>query len=93
MRAILDVKYKNADLHKFMETWCQILTITQRNKLLKLLQISEELFDGLNLKFFEHFIEANDGPFKGSTPPMVDLSTYIFKYLNTGKITFCHYQR
>ena len=41
----------------------------------------------LNLKFFEHFIEANDGPFKGSTPPMVDLSTYIFKYLNTGKIT------
>ena len=29
-----------------METQCQCLTITQRNELLKLLQKSEELFDG-----------------------------------------------
>ena len=42
---------------------------------------------GLNLKFSEHVIEADDGTFKGSTTPMVDLGTYIFKYLNTGKIT------
>ena len=39
------------------------------------------------LKFSEHKIEANDGPFKGSTTPMVDLDAYIFEYLNTGKIT------
>ena len=41
----------------------------------------------LNLKHYKHVIEAGDGPFKGSTTPMVNLSTYIFKYLNTGKIT------
>ena len=42
---------------------------------------------GLNLKFYEHVIEADDGLFKGSTTPMVDLGTYGFKYLNTGTIT------
>ena len=42
---------------------------------------------GLNLEFSEHFIKANDGHFKGSTEPIVDLGTYIFKDLNTGKIT------
>ena len=42
---------------------------------------------GLNLKFSEHVIEAGDGPFNGSTTPMVDLGTYIFKDLNTGEIT------
>ena len=42
---------------------------------------------GLNLKFSEHVIEADDGPFNGSTMPMVDLGTYIFKDLNTGKFT------
>ena len=41
---------------------------------------------GLNLKFSERVIEAGDGTFKGSTAPMVYLSTYEFKYLNTGKI-------
>ena len=30
----------------------------------------------LNLKFYYHVIEADDGPFKGSTTPMVDLGTY-----------------
>ena len=33
---------------------------------------------GLNLKFSEHVIEADDGPFKGSTTPMVDLVMYKF---------------
>ena len=42
---------------------------------------------GLNLKLSDHFIEADDGPFKGSTSPMVDMGTYEFKYLNTGNIT------
>ena len=41
----------------------------------------------LNLKFPEHIIKADDGTFKGSTTPMVDLGTYIFKILNTGEIT------
>ena len=41
----------------------------------------------LNLKFSEHVIELDDGTFHGSTTPMVNLSTYIFKDLNTGKIT------
>ena len=42
---------------------------------------------GLYLKFYEHIIEADNGPFKWSTTLMVDLGTYIFKYLNAGKIT------
>ena len=42
---------------------------------------------GLNLKFSDHVIEADDGTFKGSTTPMVDLGTYKFKILNTGEIT------
>ena len=42
---------------------------------------------GLNLKFSDHAIEADDGTFIGSTTPMVDLGTYEFKILNTGKIT------
>ena len=41
----------------------------------------------LNIKLFEHVIEADDGPFNGSTTPMVDLGTYIFKDLNIEKIT------
>ena len=40
---------------------------------------------GLNLKLSEHFIKADDGPFKGSTAPIFDLGTYEFKYLNTGR--------
>ena len=41
---------------------------------------------GLNPKLSEHVIEADDGTFKGSTTPMVDLGKYGFKYLNTGNI-------
>ena len=40
----------------------------------------------LNLKLSDHFIEVNDGPFKGLTAPMVDLGTYKFKKFNTGNI-------
>ena len=47
--------------------------------------ISTELW--LNIKYSEHVIEVDDGPFNGSITPMVDLGTYIFKDLNTGKIT------
>ena len=43
---------------------------------------------GLNLKFSEHVIKADYVPFTGSTTPMVDLGTYIFKYLNTPKELF-----
>ena len=39
----------------------------------------------LNLNLSEHIIKADDGPFNGSTTPMVYLGTYIFKYLNIGK--------
>ena len=42
---------------------------------------------GIIFKFSEHVIKADDGNFKGSTTPMVDWGVYIFKYLNTGKIT------
>ena len=41
---------------------------------------------GLNLNFSKHIIKADYGTLKGSTPPMVDLGKYQFKYLNTGKI-------
>ena len=41
---------------------------------------------GLNLKFSEHVIEEDDGPFNGSTTSMVDLGNSIFKDLNTGEI-------
>ena len=40
----------------------------------------------LNLKLSEHVTEADDGPLNRSTTPMVNLGTYIFKDLNTGKI-------
>ena len=33
---------------------------------------------GLNLKFSEHVVEADDGLFNGSTTLIVDLGTYIF---------------
>ena len=42
---------------------------------------------GLNLELSDYVIKADDGSFKGSTSPMVDLGTYGFKNLNTGKIT------
>ena len=41
---------------------------------------------GLSLQYSERVIKEDDGPFKGSTAPMVDLGTYIFKYLNIGEI-------
>ena len=47
--------------------------------------ISTELV--LNLKLSEHVIIADDETLKGSTTTMVNLGTYIFKYLYTGKIT------
>ena len=40
----------------------------------------------LNIKNSEHVIEADDGPFIGSTAHMADLVSYVFKYLNTRKI-------
>ena len=42
---------------------------------------------GLNLKFSDHIIETDDGPFKGYTAPMIDMGKYYFKYLNTEDIT------
>ena len=42
---------------------------------------------GLNLELYVHVIKADDGPFNRSTTAMVDLGMYIFKYLNTEKIT------
>ena len=33
----------------------------------------------LNLKFYDHAIESDDGPFKGYTTPMVDLGMCEFK--------------
>ena len=41
----------------------------------------------LSAKVSDHVIEADDGTFKGSAPPMVDICMYEFKALNTGKIT------
>ena len=46
LRVILDAKYEKSDLHKAMETHCKHLTMTQRNKFLKLLQKDEEFFNG-----------------------------------------------
>ena len=46
MRVILDTKYEKEDLNKVMKNKSQILTGTQHNELLKLLQKFEELFDG-----------------------------------------------
>ena len=42
---------------------------------------------GLNLQLSDHSITAYGEPFKGSTESMVDLGTYEFKDLETGKIT------
>ena len=46
LHVILDAKHKHENLHKVMGNQCQHLTMTQRNKLLKLLQKIEELFGG-----------------------------------------------
>ena len=40
-----------------------------------------------NLRFSDHIIKADYGPFKGSKIPMVDLGKCEFKDLNIGKIT------
>ena len=42
----------------------------------------------IKFNFSEHFIEADDDPLKGSTTSMVDMDTYMFKILNTGKLHF-----
>ena len=42
---------------------------------------------GSNIKLYEHVIESDYGTLNGSTTPMVNLGTYIFKDLNTRKIT------
>ena len=41
----------------------------------------------MNLKLSEHAIEADYEHLKGSKTPILHLGTYIFKDLNTGKIT------
>ena len=46
LRVILDAKYEKSDLHKIIKTQCQHLTMTQRNELLKLLQIFEDFVNG-----------------------------------------------
>ena len=40
----------------------------------------------LNFKLSEHVIEADYGTFTGFITPMEDLGTYLFQYLNTGKL-------
>ena len=42
----LGAKYKKANLQKVMEIYCQNLTMTQHNDLLKLLLKFEDLFNG-----------------------------------------------
>ena len=42
---------------------------------------------GLHFICSEHVIESDGGPLKGSTTPMVDFGTYVFKNLNIGNIT------
>ena len=39
------------------------------------------------LKLYENIIESDGETLKGSTAPMVDMSKYGFKDLNTGEIT------
>ena len=41
----------------------------------------------LNIKLYDHIIEADDGPYKSSTAPKVDLGTYEFKDINTAKLS------
>ena len=40
-----------------------------------------------NKRLCDHVIEAENGPLKVLTSPMVDMGTYEFKDLNTGTIT------
>ena len=42
---------------------------------------------GRNFKCSDHVIEADDGNFKYYMATMVDMGTYEFKDINTGKIT------
>ena len=40
----------------------------------------------LNIKLSKHVIKLDNGPFNGSTIPIVDIGKYLFKILNTGEI-------
>ena len=40
-----------------------------------------------HIKVSDNAIKSDYGPLKGSTALMVNIGWYIFKYLNTGKIT------
>ena len=46
MCVILDAKYEKVGLYKVMETQCQHLTMKQLNAFIRILHISEELFNG-----------------------------------------------
>ena len=46
LHVILYAKYEEVGIHKFMETQCQHLTMTQRSEFLKLLHKFEELLNG-----------------------------------------------
>ena len=41
---------------------------------------------GLNIRFSENIIIGGDGPFKGCSAPMLDVSTYEFKLLTEKKV-------
>ena len=46
---------------------------------------------GLYLELFYHYIKGDDRMFERGTAPMVNLGTYEFKNLDTGKITHKEY--
>ena len=41
--------------------------------------------------FFERAIKGSDGPFEGSTAPMIDLGMYTFRIFYISKITLEEY--
>ena len=80
---ILDARYENAYLHKFMETQFQNLTLTQRTSLLKLSQKFEELLDGtlgtckIDLSDFE--LKEDTNPICSRPYPVPKVHEEIFK--------------
>ena len=65
-----------------METQCQHLTMTQRNELLKLLQIFEEFFDETlgtqkNIQYFE--LKDDENPIFSQPYPVAKVHEEMFK--------------
>ena len=84
-RVKIDFSLTGLGATKIVTCNCHVYdTAKIRNDMILRRDILAEL--GLNMELSDNVIEAYDGPFQGSTAPMVGLGAYEFKDLETGKL-------